>query len=120
MNINVLVILILLLVFALAIRGSIKHLRGQGSCCGGGSSTVREADKKLNGPVIQKKVFGIDGMHCENCTERVKRALNRIDGISAKINLRKKEALVLYEKEVEDDILIAEIERLGYKVISVK
>ena len=116
---NILIIAGLIVVLLLAVRGSVKHFKGEGGCCGGGGSTVKEPDKKLQGDIIKTRVFKIDGMHCENCTNRVKRAINRIDGVSASLNLRKKEAVVKYEKEVDDDVLTSEIERLGYKVISV-
>ncbi|WP_026510683.1 MULTISPECIES: heavy-metal-associated domain-containing protein [unclassified Butyrivibrio] len=115
---NILIIIGLVIILAIALRGTIKHFKGEGGCCGGGS-TVRESDKKLDGPVIKSKVFKIDGMHCENCTDRVKRAINRIDGVSAKLNLRKKEAVVQYDREVDDAVLINAIEALDYKVISV-
>ena len=113
---NGIIIVVLVVILVIALRGTINHMLGKGSCCGGGNSTVKEPDKKLSGPIIKEKVFKIDGMHCENCTNRVKRAINRIDGVSAKLNLRKKEAVVQYEKEVDDGIVIAEIEGLGYKV----
>ena len=114
------IIVIVAVVVFFAIRSSVKHMKGEGGCCGGDSSSVKEPDKKLSGTVIKTKVFMIDGMHCENCTNRVKRAINRIDGVSAKLNLKKKQAVVKYEKEVEDDTLIKEIEDLGYKVVSVQ
>lgn len=116
---NGLIIAVLMIVLFFAIRGSVKHFLGQGACCGGGGSTVKESDKKLKGPVVKTRVFKIEGMHCENCTNRIKRALNRIDGVSAKLNLRKKEAVVQYEQDIEDEILTAEIEKLGYKVVEV-
>ncbi|MDC7292079.1 heavy-metal-associated domain-containing protein [Butyrivibrio sp. DSM 10294] len=116
---NGLIISGLAIILFLAIRGSVKHFLGQGSCCGGGSSTVREPDKKLKGPVIKTRVFKIDGMHCENCTNRVKRAINRIDGVSARLNLRKKEAIVQFEADLEDTVITSEIERLGYQVLQV-
>ena len=55
-------------------------------------------------------------MHCENCSNRVKRAINRLDGVSAKVNLRKKEAVVRYEQDIDDEVITKEIEDLGYKV----
>ena len=58
-------------------------------------------------------------MHCQSCANRVKRAINGIDGVSAKLDLIKKEAVVKYEKEVADETLIKEIENLGYKVVSI-
>ncbi|MCR5670190.1 MAG: heavy-metal-associated domain-containing protein [Butyrivibrio sp.] len=120
MQTNIIIISILIIILLLALRGSIKHFKGEGGCCGGGGKTVKEPDKKLSGPVIKTKVFKIDGMHCENCTNRVKRTINRIDGVSAKLSLKKKQAVVQYEKEVDDDILIKEIEGLGYTVVSVQ
>ncbi len=117
---NGLIIAGLVIILFVALRGSIKHFMGQGSCCGGGNSTVKEPDKKLNGSIIKKKVFKIDGMHCENCSNRIKRAINRIDGVSAKLNLRKREAVISYEKDVDDGMLTSEIEGLGYKVVSIR
>ena len=118
---NVIIIAVLAVILIMALKGSIKHLKGEGGCCGGGGgSTIKEPDKKLSGTVINTKVFKIDGMHCESCTSRVKRAINRIDGVSAKLYLRKKQAVVKYEKEVADDTLVKEIEKLGYKVVAVQ
>ncbi len=116
---NVITIVILIVVVFFAGKGALKHLKGEGGCCGGGS-TVKEPDKKLTGPVIKTKIFKIDGMHCENCANRVKRAVNRIDGVSAKLNLRKKEAVVEYEKEVDDAEITGAIEALDYKVIALE
>ena len=113
---NVLVIVILAVVLFIALRGSIKHLKGEGGCCGGGESVRKEPDKKLTGPIIKTTIFKIDGMHCENCSNRVKRTINRLDGVSAKVNLRKKEAVVRFEKDLADDVITKEIEDLGYKV----
>lgn len=117
---NVIIVAVLALILFAAIRSSVKHVKGEGGCCGGGSSGFDEPDKKLSGTIIKTKVFAIEGMHCENCTNSVKRAINRIDGVSAKLSLKKKQALVEYEKEVSDDVLVMAIENLGYKVVSVE
>jgi copper chaperone CopZ len=116
---NAVIIAVLAVIIIVAIRSSIKHIKGEGGCCGGGS-TIKEPDKKLSGTVINTKVFKIDGMHCESCTSRVKRAINSIDGVSAKLDLIKKQAVVKYDKEVADETLVKEIENLGYKVIAVQ
>ena len=117
---NVIIVAALAVILIVAIMGSIKHIKGEGGCCGGGGSTIKEPDKKLSGTVINTKVFKIDGMHCESCTSRVKRAINSIDGVSAKLDLKKKQAVVKYEKEVADDTLVKKIENLGYKVVAVE
>ena len=113
---NFLIVVGLVIILLVSLRGSIKHFKGEGGCCGGGGSSVKEPDKKLDGPVIKTKVFKIEGMHCENCVNRVKRAINRIDGVSAKVNLRRKEAVVSYDREVDDEAFVRDVEALGYKV----
>ncbi len=115
---NIIIIAVLAVVLFFALKGTVKHLKGEGACCGG-AKTIKEPDKKLSGPVINKKVFRIDGMHCQSCANRVKRAINGIDGVSAKLDLIKREAVVKYEKEVADETLVKEIENLGYKVVSI-
>lgn len=60
-------------------------------------------DKKKNlKNIIGQKRVQIEGMTCEHCKNRVENALNRLEGVSAKVNLKKKTAVVSMEKEVED------------------
>ncbi len=105
---------VLLVIFLFAIFRTRKHFRG-GGCCGSGSNTIREC-KTLTEPKIGEKVLSIEGMHCENCAIRVENALNRLDGVLCKINLRKKTATVSYSKEVSDELLKQAVEELGYQV----
>ena len=88
---NVIIILILVVLLSFAVKNSIKHFKGEGACCGGGSGSVRTKKpkkKKLDGPVIGKRTIEISGMHCRNCVNSVTRALNSIDGVAAKVSLR--------------------------------
>ena len=62
----------------------------------------------------------ISGMHCNNCANRVIRAINRIDGRFAKVNLKKKEAIVAYDREIDDEALKEAVEKAGYAVVSVE
>ena len=114
---NIIIAAILAMILFAAFSGAIKHFKGEGGCCGGGGSSVKEPDKELDGPVIKTKVFKVEGMHCESCVNRVKRAINRSDGVSAKVNLRKKEAVVSYDREVDDSSFTKDIEALGYKIV---
>ena len=98
MSINALIIVILVAIVFVALRGSVKHFKGEGACCGGGGSTIMEPDKKLDGPVIKTKVYKIDGMHCDNCVSRIKTAV------------------ISFEKDVEDAVIISAIKELGYEV----
>lgn len=115
---NIVVIAILVIVIALALRSSVKHFKGQGGCCGGGDKIIVEK-KVLDEPKLGEKEILIDGMHCENCKSNVERAVNSIDGAVCKVNLRKKTARVEYSREIGEDELKAAIEGRGYKVIKI-
>ena len=52
--INIILVLFIIVVFAFALRNSIKHFKGEGSCCGGGGGTLVEK-KQLENPVVEKK-----------------------------------------------------------------
>lgn len=115
---NILLIILLLAVVALAVARSIKHFRG-GGCCGSGGKTIRSR-KKLTAPKIGEKTLVIDGMHCENCQARVENGLNRLDGVSAIVHLHKKTATVSYSQEVSDALLKETVEKLGYSVREIR
>ena len=90
---NVIVVAVVIVLLGFALKGTLKHLKGESPCCGGGD-TITIEDKKLDGPVIGKKTVKISGMHCDHCVRAVTEAINKIDGASAKVNLKKKEAVV--------------------------
>ena len=114
---NLVAIIILAAVLALAVSGSIKHFKGEGGCCGG-SSEVKAPDKKLDNPVIGKRTFIVEGMHCENCRNRIKRTINSIDGASCKVNLRKGRVDIEYDRQIDDEVFIKAIEALDFHVVS--
>lgn len=66
-----------------------------------------------------KKVIEINGMTCGHCQARVEKALNGIDGVEAKVDLKKKQATVLITKDVSDDTFKSVIEEAGYEVVSI-
>ena len=114
---NVIVVAVVIVLLGFALKGTLKHLKGESPCCGGGDTIIIE-DKKLDGPVIGKKTVKISGMHCDHCVRAVTEAINKIDGASAKVNLKKKEAVVSYEKVVEDAAIREAVEKAGYTVRS--
>ena len=115
---NLIIIAILAVAFFFAIRSTVAHFKGQGACCGGGGSDVKTKPRRLD-KVIGKKVMQIDGMACEHCYARVQNVLNSIDGISAKVNGSRKQAVIRYGKEVSDEDLIKAVTDLGYEVRSI-
>ena len=112
------IISILLVIIVIAILRTKKHFKG-GGCCGSGSNTIRTR-KTLTAPKLGEKVLIVEGMHCENCEIRVENALNRLDGVACKVNLKKKTATVAYSAEIPDQLLKETVEKMGYKVTEIR
>ncbi|MFI2352080.1 heavy metal translocating P-type ATPase [Streptomyces sp. NPDC019443] len=56
----------------------------------------------------------VGGMTCAACVARVEKRLNRIDGVSATVNLATGLARIAHPPEVSADELISTVERAGY------
>ena len=57
----------------------------------------------------------VGGMTCASCVGRVEKKLNRLDGVSATVNLATASARVAYDPAlVDEDTLLATVERTGY------
>ena len=119
---TLIVLAVLLLIVFFAARSTVKHMKGEGDCCGGGSGeiVVEEPEKKLDGPVTGTKTVHIEGMHCEKCKARVERAINRIEGASARVNLKKNIAVVTMDRPVPDDMIRYAVTTQDYKVVSIE
>lgn len=91
-------------------------------CPAGGSCSCqcKRKRKELKGPVIAKKIIAISGMHCEHCAQSVTEHLDQIDGVSARVDFLKGCAEVFLDREVEEDMLIATVEKEGFSVDSVQ
>lgn len=111
---NVIIIGIIAILLIAGVREAIKHFKGEGGCCGGSSGKKKR--KKIKN-VIAKKTFKVEGMTCEHCKNRVERAIDDIEGAAARVSLAKKEVLVLLNREISDEELIAAIEKAGYEVV---
>ena len=111
------IIVILVVIVGLAVFSSVRHFKGQGGCCGGSSSKPEK--KKLDGDKIAEKTITIDGMHCENCKNSVENHINRIDGAVAKVNLKKKTAVVSMSRMISDEELISAVESADFKVVKI-
>ena len=109
---------ILIILIIIGIRSGVKHFKGEGGCCGGGSS-VKVKRKKLK-QVVKQRTVVIDGMTCEHCKARVESRLNSLDGVLAKVNLKRKTAVVSMEKDVQDEEIKKAIENAGYEVVKIE
>lgn len=122
---NVIVILILAVLVGGAafylVRAKRNGVKCVGCPAGGSCPSVRKAKKKrLKGPVTARKTIMVSGMHCAHCVQSVTDSLNRIDGVSARVDLSKGCAVVSLDREIEDEVLIQAVEKEGFSVVSVQ
>lgn len=115
---DLVIILIVLVGLVFGVRATIKHMKGQGGCCG--TSVPKATKKTLKNKKAAEKIITIEGMHCQNCKNSVERQLNQIDGAAAKVNLKKQIATVSLEYMIDDEKLKAAIEKAGFSVTDIQ
>jgi len=111
---NAIIIVILVIFVALGLKETLKHFKGDGACCGGGSARIKR--KKLKNKVKHKYVLKINGMHCKHCENTVTEIINDFDGAAGRVNLSKGEAIVLCDRAVNIEDIKEKIRRRGYTV----
>lgn len=117
---DLIVVLVVIVLLGFALKGTVKHFKGEGPCCGGGSAVKAAGEKKLSGPVIGTKTVRISGMHCDRCAESVTKAINKIDGASAKVSLKKETAVVSYDRKLDNGRLKEAVQKAGFDVVSIE
>ena len=99
---DAIIMVVILIVLIFAVKGSLKHFKGEGACCGGGSGSVKPKKPKkktLDGPVIGRRTIRISGMHCQNC-------VNSVTEVS-------------YDRAVDESVLKQAVEGAGFEVVSI-
>ena len=115
--VDIIILLIVLVIIIFAVKGTIKHFKGEGACCGGGSKgLIKTEEKKLQHPKIGEKTVKIS---CEHCAENVTRSINRIDGAAAKVSFKKSQAIVSYDRQISDDDIRNAVKKAGYEVVEI-
>ena len=66
---------------------------------------------------MYEKTFKVEGMHCDHCKARVEEVVNDIKGVAGKVDLKKGELTVSYAEDVDDQLIIARVERAGYIIV---
>jgi len=72
------------------------------------------------GEPAMKKEIKIEGMMCMHCVAHVKKALEKIPGVSADVSLEENRAIVTADADVADDVLREAIVDAGYEVVSIQ
>ncbi|MFB7415197.1 heavy metal translocating P-type ATPase [Streptomyces sp. NPDC056121] len=65
------------------------------------------------GPLSEVEL-AVGGMTCAACSARIEKKLNRLDGVTATVNLATEKAKVAYAPGVEVADLVATVQKLGY------
>ena len=120
MNGNVftaLIVALLVVIGFFAVRKYVKSLRY--GCCGGSGETKVKVSDKNAAHYPYSVTLKVEGMHCANCTARVENALNRLDGVWAKVSLKRAEAVLRSKSVIDDETLRTAVARAGYKVTEI-
>lgn len=66
-----------------------------------------------------KKTATIKGMSCSHCSARVEKALNKIDGVNAKVDLASNTAHIELSKEVTDETIKNAVADIDFEVTDI-
>ena len=117
---NIVIILVLLLIVAIAVYGTVRRIRYGSSCCGerdAAPKKVKVKDKnKAHYPNVY--VLSVDGMHCSNCARRIENAFNASGARWATADVGKKEVLLRSKYEESEDELGRMTAAAGYTMLS--
>lgn len=119
--ITILIVAVIAVLVIAGLKETIKHAKGEGACCGGGNTASDEEPTViLSGKIVTRMNVYIDGMHCMNCKNSVTRSLQKLDQVSAEVDLKKNMAYVESTRNVGDDEITFAIERLDFKVTRIE
>lgn len=119
--ITILIVAVIAVFVIAGLKETIKHAKGEGACCGGGNTASDdEPTVILSGKIVTRMNVYIDGMHCMNCKNSVTRSLQKLDQVSAKVDLKKNMAYVESTRNVGDDEITFAIERLDFNVTRIE
>lgn len=121
--VDIIIVAVVFALILLALKPTVKYLTGKKSCCGdcamcNGCGKVPEA-RKLSKKIIGKKVLYIEGMKCDHCAMEVQTALQKLQGVSAKMSVKNGTATVCYTVFRSEDQFCKAVENAGYKVTKI-
>ena len=77
----------------------------------------KKKEMKNQKEIGMQKVLKVEGMMCQHCVAHVTKALQGVDGVKeVVVELKKKTATIMLEKDVANEVLTAAITEAGYEV----
>ena len=67
-----------------------------------------------------EKIMKIDGMSCEHCSARIEKALNALEGVTAKVDLDSATASITIDGTIAEQALRDAVTDAGYEVVSIR
>ena len=112
---TVIISLIIFVILLIGIRSMIR--RATTGCCGAGDEIkpIYPQDRDLSHYPYWYHL-GIHGMTCQNCVYRIQNAFHKQDGLYARVNRHKKEAVISAKQEQQEESLRKIVTGLGYTV----
>lgn len=102
-------------VLIIGVRSMIR--RATTGCCGAGDEIkpIYPEDRDLSHyPYCYR--LRVEGISCQNCVNRIQNAFHKQNGLYARVNRHKKEAVVYAKQEQTQDVLEKVVTSLGYQV----
>ena len=119
---NIIVYIVLALIIAGAVYGTVKRVRHGSACCGEhepAPKKVRVADtKKKNYQYLYE--LKVDGMHCANCARRIENKFNSEEGLWATADIGEKSVTLRSKKNLDESYCRTIVADAGYTLLSIK
>ena len=114
---TIIIVAILVVVAVVAARSGMKHMKGEGGCCGGGGDEVKHVKPQDTNVNDYDHVYRMDieGMHCKNCAMRIENVFNEQPDCMAKVDLAGKFVRIYTKKPVEEVVLKQTVWHAGYE-----
>ena len=81
-----------------------------------GPSGVEQSDQPKEKEIVMEKTLHVEGMMCQHCVARVKKALEAVEGVEeAIVDLDAKTATAKLSADVADDVLVKAVTDQDYE-----
>ena len=119
---NLIIYIILAIIVALAVHGTVKRIRHGSSCCGeheAAPKRVKVSDTdKSHYPYAFEMI--VDGMHCSNCARRIENSFNSADGLWAKADIERKTVELRSKRLISEQECRKITADAGYTLLSIR
>ena len=75
---------------------------------------MTDTDTRSPGEPPQQVELAIGGMTCASCAARIEKKLNKLDGVTARVNYATEQAQIAYPPTLDPKELVAQVEATGY------